>query len=112
MIERLKVEYQTLLRLAPHRSVVKVEGADYLDGGEIPYLVFEFIDGQQVDLLKTNRALGSADTVRLGIDVAEADLNGAADLFDPQVRPYRVDRSLFTPRADREPPRGSSDQHF
>jgi serine/threonine protein kinase len=78
VVERLRVEYQTLLRLAPHRSVVKVEGADYLDGGEIPYLVFEYIDGQQVSALVESRTLGPADTVRLGIDVAE----GLAYLHD------------------------------
>lgn len=71
VVERLKVEYQTLLRLAPHRSVVKVESADYLDGGEVPYLVFEFVDGQPVNELRDSRALGPADTVRLGVDVAE-----------------------------------------
>jgi serine/threonine protein kinase len=78
VVERLKHEYQILLRLAPHPSVVKVEEADYLDGGEIPYLVFEYVDGQQVSELVESRALGPADTVRLGIDVAE----GLAYLHD------------------------------
>jgi serine/threonine protein kinase len=71
VIERLKLEYQTLLRLAPQRSLVKVEGADYLDGGEIPYLVFEYIEGRQVSELVEDRSLGPADAVKLGIDVAE-----------------------------------------
>jgi len=78
VVERLRVEYQLLLRLPAHPSVVKVESADYLDGGEIPYLVFEYVDGQQVADLVSQRALGPADTVRLGVDVAD----GLAYLHD------------------------------
>ncbi|TDC57337.1 protein kinase [Micromonospora sp. KC207] len=71
VVERLRVEYQLLLRLPAHPSVVKVESADFLDGGDIPYLVFEYVDGQQVADLVSQRALGPADTVRLGVDVAD-----------------------------------------
>ena len=36
----------------------------------MPYLVFEYLDGRDVHELVKNRALGPADTRRLGIDVA------------------------------------------
>ena len=50
--------------------MVRVESADFLDGGDVPYLVFEYLDGQDVSDLVKDRALGPADTVRLGVDVA------------------------------------------
>ena len=69
-VARLQQEYRILLRLPPHPNVVRVESADYLDGGDVPYLVFEYLDGKDVSDLVKDRALGPADTVRLGIDVA------------------------------------------
>jgi serine/threonine protein kinase len=69
-VDRLRQEYQVLLGLPPHPNVVKVESADYLDGQEVPYLVFEYLDGQDVGTLVKDRALGPADTVRLGVDAA------------------------------------------
>ena len=54
----------------PHPNVVRVESADYLDGQDVPYLVFEYLDGKDVSDLVKDRALGPADTVRLGIEVA------------------------------------------
>ena len=50
--------------------MVRVENADYLDGGDVPYLVFEYLDGKDVSDLVKDRVLGPADTVRLGVDVA------------------------------------------
>lgn len=69
LVERLRQEYQVLLALPPHPNVVRAESADYLDG-DVPYLVFEYLDGQDVNELVRGRELGPADTVRLGIDVA------------------------------------------
>ncbi|GAA3509198.1 serine/threonine protein kinase [Streptosporangium album] len=70
LTERLKQEYQVLRGLS-HPNVVKVEHADYLGGTDIPYLVFEYVDGQDVYELVKGRPLGPADAVKLGIDVAE-----------------------------------------
>ena len=50
--------------------MVRVENADYLDGTGVPYLVFEYLDGKDVSDLVKDRALGPADALRLGIDVA------------------------------------------
>ncbi|MFJ7210735.1 protein kinase [Amycolatopsis sp. NPDC098790] len=70
VVARLTTEYRILLGLS-HPSVVRVIDANYLDGSEVPYLVFDYVDGTQVDLLAKRRTLGPADTVRLGVDVAE-----------------------------------------
>ena len=70
LVARTQQEYQTLLRLPPHENVVKVENADYLDDTGVPYLVFEYLDGKDVGKLVKMRALGPADTIRLGIQVA------------------------------------------
>lgn len=69
-VARLEQEYRTLLALPSHPNVVRVESADYLDGQDVPYLVFEYLDGKDVSDLVKERALGPADTVRLGIEVA------------------------------------------
>ena len=50
--------------------MVRVESADYLDGQDVPYLVFEYLDGKDVSDLVKGRALGPAETVRLGIEAA------------------------------------------
>lgn len=70
VIDRLRHEYQILLGLGPHPNVVAAREADYLSGGEIAYLVFDYVEGQDVSELIKDRLLGPADTVRLGIDVA------------------------------------------
>jgi serine/threonine protein kinase len=69
-VARLEQEYRTLLALPAHPNVVRVESADYLDGQDVPYLVFEYLDGKDVSDLVKERALGPADTVRLGVEVA------------------------------------------
>ncbi|MER5623050.1 protein kinase [Streptosporangium sp. NPDC002544] len=70
LTERLKQEYDVLRGLS-HPNVVKVEYADYLGSTDIPYLVFEYVDGQDVHELIKGRPLGPADAVKLAIDVAE-----------------------------------------
>lgn len=69
-VARLQQEYRALLALPPQESVVQVKYADYLDGQEVPYLVFEYLIGKDVGDLVRERSLGPADTVRLGIEVA------------------------------------------
>lgn len=69
-VARAVLEYRNLLALPAHPNVVRVESADYLDGQDVPYLVFEYLDGKDVSDLVKERALGAADTVRLGIEVA------------------------------------------
>ena len=80
-VARLEQEYRILLSLPQHPNVVRVESADYLDGQDLPYLVFEYLDGKDVGDLVKDRALGPADTIRLGVDVA----TGLAFLHDNGV---------------------------
>ncbi|MFI7647019.1 protein kinase [Micromonospora sp. NPDC049460] len=70
VIERLRHEYKILIGLPPHPNVVKVEVADYLHGRQIPYLAFEYVEGQDVKTLLADKSLGPADAVALAADVA------------------------------------------
>lgn len=70
LVARLQQEYQILLPLPPHPNIVKVWGADFLDGPGVPYLVFEYLDGKPVSDMVAERALGPAETIRLGVEVA------------------------------------------
>ncbi|SPT60098.1 methylation-associated defense system protein kinase MAD6 [Actinomadura madurae] len=96
LVERLKHEYQILLGLRPHDNVIKVEGADYLDGGETPYLVFEYVEGQDVSALVEEHALGPADAVKLGVEVAGglAFLHGSG-IYHCDIKPGNL---LWTDR--------------
>lgn len=69
-VERLRQEYSILRALPAHPNVVAVENADYLDGGDIAYLVFEYLEGKDVSVLVKDRVLGPADALRLGLDIA------------------------------------------
>ncbi|MGY1948303.1 methylation-associated defense system protein kinase MAD6 [Nocardia asiatica] len=69
-VERLRQEYKILLGLPPHPNLVKVESAGYLEGGTVPYLVFEYLEGRDLrDLLKEG-ALNPADALAVGRDLA------------------------------------------
>lgn len=69
-VDRLRQEYAILRALPRHPNVVAVENADYLDGGDVAYLVFEYLEGKDVSVLAKERVLGPADALRLGVDVA------------------------------------------
>ena len=90
-VARLQQEYHILLLLPPHPNVVRVESADYLNGNDVPYLVFEYLDGQDVSGLVKDRTLGPADAVRLGIDVATglAFLHGK-DVYHCDIKPSNL----------------------
>ena len=91
LVERLRQEYGILRSLPPHPNVVKVENADYLDGGDVPYLVFEYLDGKDVSDLVKGRALGPADTIRLGIDAASGlEFLHANGVFHCDIKPSNL----------------------
>ncbi|WP_063010673.1 methylation-associated defense system protein kinase MAD6 [Nocardia nova] len=79
--ERLRQEYQILLRLPSHPNVVKVDSAGYLDNGTVPYLVFEYLDGRDLRDLLGDGPLNPADALRVGRDLAA----GLAFLHDSGV---------------------------
>jgi len=71
IIERLKVEYQNLLNLPPHRYVVNVKHADFLPGHGPPYLVFSFVEGLDVGELIANRSLSRNEAWEMGRQALE-----------------------------------------
>ncbi|HLG78834.1 MAG TPA: protein kinase, partial [Ktedonobacteraceae bacterium] len=68
--QRLRQEYKTLVALPEHPYVVKVIWADRL-ADDTPYVVFEYIDGLNVEDLVRDHALSIEDAVRIAIQVAE-----------------------------------------
>jgi serine/threonine protein kinase len=97
-MERLLVEYRTLVALPPHEYVVRVVWADRLDG-TVPYLVFDYIDGMDVGDLITAGALSLDDAVTL----TEQTAQGLAHLHNHGV--YHLDikpsNLLWTPNGVR-----------
>lgn len=70
-VERLKQEYQHLLRIPPHPHVVKVIHAAYLPADNRPYIVFEYLDGVDISEMIENRQISLADAYKLVTQVAE-----------------------------------------
>ncbi|WP_058553932.1 protein kinase [Thiohalocapsa sp. ML1] len=69
-LNRLKKEYQTLLRVPEHPNVVKVVDADVLPGDRTPYLVFEYVDGLDVADMVRSGPMDPEDALALGRQVA------------------------------------------
>ena len=70
-LNRLKKEYQLLLRLPDHPYVVKVIDADYLSPGNIPFMVFEYLEGQDVSDMMEKHAFSPEDVLSLAKQTAE-----------------------------------------
>ncbi|MCW7554514.1 protein kinase [Endozoicomonas gorgoniicola] len=70
-LNRLKKEYKLLLRLPDHPHVVKVVDAAYLTPGNIPFLVFEYLEGQDVAAMVEKEAFSPEDVLSLAKQTAE-----------------------------------------
>jgi len=70
-VERLKKEYQTLLRTPEHPNVVKVIDADLLPNGGPPFIVFEFVEGLDVGEMIDSDLFTPEDALHLARQVAE-----------------------------------------
>ncbi|MDD5168310.1 MAG: protein kinase [Syntrophales bacterium] len=70
-LERLKKEYRHLVQIPEHPHVVRVLDADVIPEREIPFLVFEYIDGTDVGDMIQNRLLAPEDTLELGKQVID-----------------------------------------
>lgn len=69
-IGRLRQEYAPLLDMPPHPNVVRVHHGDLVPGSTVPYLIFEYVPGRDVQQLITESLLTPADVRGLGIDAA------------------------------------------
>ena len=85
VVDRLKTEYKTLLRIPRHPNVVEVIDADFLPGSDIPYIVFEYIEGLDVGELIETKCFAPEDVLELGRQV----LDGLVHLHDH--RAYHCD---------------------
>lgn len=68
--ERLQTEYRILLNIPPHPNVVRVVDADLLQPGNVPVIIFEYIDGADVRELIDAGAFTPEDALELGRDAA------------------------------------------
>ncbi len=96
VVERLKKEYQTLLRIPDHPNVVKVIDADFLPGGKKPFIVFEYVDGLDVGEMIADNLFSPEDALDLARQVAVGlvHLHGAG-IFHCDIKPRNL---LWTER--------------
>lgn len=69
--ERLKKEYRNLVQIPEHPHVVRVLYGDVLPGRDIPFLVFEYVEGTDVGDMIQQRLLAPEDALELGKQVIE-----------------------------------------
>lgn len=70
-LERLKKEYRHLVHIPEHPHVVRVLDADVIPQRDIPFLVFEYVEGADVGDMIQERLLSAEDTLELGKQVVE-----------------------------------------
>lgn len=70
-LDRLKQEYRHLVHIPEHPHVVRVLDADVIPGRDIPFLVFEYVEGSDVGDMIHERLLSSEDVLELGKQVIE-----------------------------------------
>lgn len=70
-LERLKKEYRHLVQIPDHPNVVRVLDADVIPGRDIPFLVFEYVEGSDVGDMIQQRLLSPEDALELGKQVIE-----------------------------------------
>jgi serine/threonine protein kinase len=81
VLERLKQEYRTLVKLPEHPYVVKVFDADVLPNDGPPYIVFEYLEGHDVSELIRDHSLTAFEVWEMAKQVTE----GLAHLHDHDV---------------------------
>lgn len=91
IVDRLKKEYQTLLRVPEHPNVVKVIDADFLPGGKNPFIVFEYVDGLDVGEMIASNLFSPEDALDLARQVAAGleHLHGAG-VFHCDIKPRNL----------------------
>jgi serine/threonine protein kinase len=96
IVDRLKKEYKTLLRIPDHPNVVKVIDADFVPGNGPPFIVFEYIDGLDVGEMIDGSLFGPEDALELARQVASGLVHlHAAGVFHCDIKPRNL---LWTER--------------
>ncbi|MCP9857937.1 MULTISPECIES: methylation-associated defense system protein kinase MAD6 [unclassified Cyanobium] len=91
-LERLKKEYKTLVRLPEHPHVVRVIDANVLPGEDgPPYILFEYVQGEDVaDLIRDDR-LDAEDVLLLYRQVAEGLVHLHREgLYHCDIKPHNL----------------------
>ncbi|MBT3291743.1 MAG: protein kinase, partial [Victivallales bacterium] len=91
-LDRLKKEYRILLGLPAHPRVVKVVNADILPGEDgPPYIVFEYIEGQDVGEMIASDSLSTTDAWELGRQVTEGLVHlHASGVYHGDIKPRNL----------------------
>lgn len=70
-LERLKREYQQLVRIPEHPNVVRVLDADVIPGNGPPFILFEYVEGSDVGEMVEQHLLAPEDTLELAKQVVD-----------------------------------------
>jgi serine/threonine protein kinase len=96
IVDRLKKEYKTLLRIPDHPNVVKVIDADFIPGNGPPFIVFEYIDGLDVGEMIEGNLFGFEDALELARQVVSGLVHlHEAGVFHCDIKPRNL---LWTER--------------
>lgn len=96
ILDRLKKEYKTLLRIPDHPNVVKVIDADFIPGNGPPFIVFEYVDGLDVGEMIEGSLFAPEDALELARQVTSGLVHlHAAGVFHCDIKPRNL---LWTER--------------
>ncbi|KPD17346.1 hypothetical protein ADM96_19465 [Burkholderia sp. ST111] len=70
-LDRLKKEYRHLVQIPEHPHVVRVLDADVIPSRDIPFLVFEYVEGADVGDMIRDRLLSPEDALELAKQVVD-----------------------------------------
>lgn len=90
-LERLKKEYKTLVHLPAHPHVVRVIDANVLPGEGPPYILFEFVEGEDVGELIGGGRFAPEDALILFRQVAEGLVHLHREgVFHCDIKPHNL----------------------
>lgn len=90
-LERLKKEYKTLVHLPEHPHVVRVIDANVLPGDGPPYMLFEYVDGEDLGDLIEDERFAPEDALVLFRQVAEGLVHLHREgLYHCDIKPHNL----------------------